>query len=172
MASDKPADQNVEKKMVSDKIGKWNKSGNEWQWMERVENPDVIGLQNTIQKMAQKRAIVGAVLLATGASEFFTQDVEDMNFIDVEGTIIDQTVIVPEATIDEKVANMQGNKKAPKKEEVKPLTDFPQETMDAINAAADMPALQKIYNECEELRENKAFITALSIRKQQLKQPA
>jgi hypothetical protein len=32
---------------------------------------------NTIQKMAQKRALVAATLLATSASEFFTQDVED-----------------------------------------------------------------------------------------------
>lgn len=44
----------------------------------RVENPDVMGLKNTIMKMAQKRSFVGAVLIATGASEFFTQDVEDM----------------------------------------------------------------------------------------------
>jgi hypothetical protein len=29
--------------------------------------------------MAQKRAYVGAILNATGASEFYTQDVEDMN---------------------------------------------------------------------------------------------
>ena len=29
--------------------------------------------------MAQKRAFVGAILIATWASEFFTQDVEDMN---------------------------------------------------------------------------------------------
>ena len=32
---------------------------------------------NTIQKMAQKRALVAATLIATSASEFFTQDVED-----------------------------------------------------------------------------------------------
>jgi len=41
-------------------------------------------LVNTLQKMAQKRAIVGAVLLATGASEFFTQDLEDMEFLHEE----------------------------------------------------------------------------------------
>lgn len=46
----------------------------------RINNPDVIGLKNTIMKMAQKRAFVGAMLMATGASEFFTQDVEDMEF--------------------------------------------------------------------------------------------
>jgi hypothetical protein len=32
---------------------------------------------NTIQKMAQKRALVAAVLNATNASDWFTQDVED-----------------------------------------------------------------------------------------------
>lgn len=44
----------------------------------RILNPDVVGVKNTIMKMAQKRAFVGAILLATGASEFFTQDIEDM----------------------------------------------------------------------------------------------
>lgn len=48
----------------------------------RVPNPDVMGLKNTIMKMAQKRAFVGAVLLATGASEFFTQDIEDLEIDD------------------------------------------------------------------------------------------
>ena len=46
-----------------------------------------IGNKNTLQKMAQKRAYVGAVLIATWGSEFFTQDVEDManfNVIDAE----------------------------------------------------------------------------------------
>lgn len=62
----------------------------------RVENPDILGMQNTIQKMAEKRAIVGAVLLATGASEFYTQDVEDMEFLDVSATVIDSKVHVAE----------------------------------------------------------------------------
>lgn len=34
---------------------------------------------NSLQKMAQKRAFVGAVIIATGASDFFTQDLEDMD---------------------------------------------------------------------------------------------
>ncbi len=37
--------------------------------------PDII---NTVQKIAQKRAYVGACLSATGASQYFTQDIEDM----------------------------------------------------------------------------------------------
>src|ERR1039458_2434699 len=43
----------------------------------RIPNPDGADVVNTIQKMAQKRALVAATLLATSASEFFTQDVED-----------------------------------------------------------------------------------------------
>jgi len=43
----------------------------------RVPNPDTADVVNTIQKMAQKRALVPATLLATSGSEFFTQDLED-----------------------------------------------------------------------------------------------
>ena len=43
----------------------------------RHDNP--ADLVNTIQKMAQKRALIAATLLAVNASEFFTQDVEDLN---------------------------------------------------------------------------------------------
>lgn len=50
----------------------------ESQQVGRVPNPDVCDQVNTIQKMAQKRAFIGATLLAVNASEFFTQDVEDM----------------------------------------------------------------------------------------------
>ena len=52
----------------------------ETQQVGRVFNPDIADQVNTIQKMAQKRSLVGAVLLAVNASEFFTQDVEDMHF--------------------------------------------------------------------------------------------
>jgi hypothetical protein len=50
----------------------------ERQQVGRIPNPDVCDLVNTIQKMAQKRAFVGATLLAVNASEFFTQDIEDL----------------------------------------------------------------------------------------------
>lgn len=43
----------------------------------RVENPDPAGQQNTLVKMASKRAFIDGVLKATGASRMFTQDVED-----------------------------------------------------------------------------------------------
>lgn len=49
----------------------------------RVPNPEIYDQVNTISKMAQKRALIAATLVATNASEFFTQDVEDMPGFDV-----------------------------------------------------------------------------------------
>jgi len=43
----------------------------------KIENPDRADVLNTVDKMAQKRAFVEAVLRAVNASEFFTQDMED-----------------------------------------------------------------------------------------------
>lgn len=50
-----------------------------------VKNQNPADIVNTLQKMAQKRALVAATLIAVNASEFFTQDVEDMDF----GSIIE-----------------------------------------------------------------------------------
>jgi hypothetical protein len=50
----------------------------ESQTVGRVPNPDIADQVNTIQKMGQKRALVAATLMAVNASEFFTQDMEDM----------------------------------------------------------------------------------------------
>jgi hypothetical protein len=48
----------------------------------RVPNEDIFSQVNTIQKIGQKRALVAATLLAVNASEFFTQDLEDMDLAD------------------------------------------------------------------------------------------
>jgi len=53
----------LEKKYRFDKYGK--------------PNPRIYDCVNTIAKMAQKRALLSAVLVATGASEMFTMDMED-----------------------------------------------------------------------------------------------
>jgi hypothetical protein len=50
----------------------------------RIPNPDVADAVNTVQKMAQKRALVAATLIATSASEFFTQDLEDADARNIE----------------------------------------------------------------------------------------
>ena len=47
------------------------------QQVGQVANPDPADIVNTVDKMAQKRAIIAAVLLACNASEYFTQDMED-----------------------------------------------------------------------------------------------
>ena len=43
----------------------------------RVDNDDVMDQHNTVLKMSNKRALVAAILNATGASDIFTQDMED-----------------------------------------------------------------------------------------------
>ena len=48
----------------------------------RVFNPDIADQVNTIQKMATKRSLIAAVLIAVNASEYFTQDVEDFRAAD------------------------------------------------------------------------------------------
>lgn len=43
-----------------------------------VKNFDTAEQVNTFQKMAQKRAFIGATLIACNLSEYYTQDIEDM----------------------------------------------------------------------------------------------
>lgn len=59
-------------------LGKWKKFGDSWSWMDRVENDNPWDHDNTLIKMACKRALVAATLNATAASDIFTQDLEDM----------------------------------------------------------------------------------------------
>lgn len=57
----------------------------------RMPNDDIASQVNTILKMAQKRALVAATLIAVNASEFFTQDLEDMDTPEsntIEGEIV------------------------------------------------------------------------------------
>ena len=49
---------------------------------EREDNPNLYDAHNTVLKMADKRAYVGATLFGTAASDIFTQDVEDFGNID------------------------------------------------------------------------------------------
>jgi hypothetical protein len=55
----------------------------------KVPNPDVAELENTLLKMADKRAFVAATLVATGCSDIFTQDLEDNLPDDGQGGAID-----------------------------------------------------------------------------------
>lgn len=92
----------------------------------QVPNPDIAEQVNTLQKMAQKRALVAAVLIACNASAFYTQDVEDMQTID----------ITPSETRDEVVERRLSEEraKAPatSKETITELADF-------LDTPPDMP---------------------------------
>jgi len=55
----------------------------QWLWVkylktEKVENPDIADTYNTVLKMGKKRAYVDGTITATGSSDFFTQDLEDL----------------------------------------------------------------------------------------------
>lgn len=65
----------------------------ESQEVGRAANPDIADQVNTFQKMAQKRALIAATLLAVNASEFFTQDLDD--FVDVEYTPVTEATKPP-----------------------------------------------------------------------------
>lgn len=52
----------------------------------KIENPDPAGEQNTLVKMAAKRAMIDGVLKATGASRMFTQDMEDFMMPELAST--------------------------------------------------------------------------------------
>lgn len=81
----------------------------ESQQVGRVANPDVCDQVNTIQKMAQKRALIAATLLAVNASEFFTQDLEDY-ISDAEYTEIpDEPKEQPAPKAQPKPAKKNGN---------------------------------------------------------------
>lgn len=50
----------------------------------KVPNPDLADTYNTVLKMADKRALIAAVLNGTAASDVFTQDVEDNASVPME----------------------------------------------------------------------------------------
>jgi hypothetical protein len=66
----------------------------------QVPNENPADLVNTVDKMAQKRALFAAPLIAVNASEFFTQDIEDMDFgpvTIVEGEVLPAAAEAPAA---------------------------------------------------------------------------
>lgn len=64
----------------------------------RIPNPDIAEQINTLLKMSQKRALIAVTLIAVNASEFFTQDIEDMPHAEeytnaITGEIISSTPV-------------------------------------------------------------------------------
>lgn len=63
----------------------------ESQSVGRVENEDIADLDNTILKMAKKRALVDAAIALARCSDMFTQDMEDFVDYRQEGAAPDKT---------------------------------------------------------------------------------
>lgn len=68
-----------EKKYRERNVYEWIKheDGTKTKELVATEPTHIGDLDNTLNKMAQKRAFVGAIIAATGASDFFLQDVDD-----------------------------------------------------------------------------------------------
>lgn len=83
-------DKEIEDRMKAMGTGRNKQVNGKWTWQERSPADDTLGQANTISKIAQKRAFVAAVLFASGLSEFFTQDIEDMPRTDMDEEHIPQ----------------------------------------------------------------------------------
>ena len=135
--ADKPATKEEEDKLKALKQGKRSKPNGSWQWMQKAEASNRISLKNTIQKMAQKRAFVWAILMATGASEFFTQDVEDM------GIATSEVIEVKEV-----------------KKEVKNQTSSPVSNSEDVRPETTKPRFNE--PELKELSEKRLFVSSFT----------
>lgn len=62
----------------------------EAQAVGKVENPDIFDQMNTIDKVAQKRALGSAIKGAANVSEFFTVDLEDFQTFDVAPIVVER----------------------------------------------------------------------------------
>jgi len=82
-----------------------------------IPNPDIADLINTIEKIASKRALVAATLLATGCSDIFTQDLEDGqgSTEDDRAPAVDQDGVIanPSAASTDALKTAQGGGSAP-----------------------------------------------------------
>jgi hypothetical protein len=94
----------------------------------RVPNEDVFSQVNTVQKMAQKRALVAATMLAVNASEYYTQDLEDLT-IEANFTVSATPVTTTPATPDNPPATPE-----PEQEPAEPFEGIPTNHEELISA--------------------------------------
>ena len=75
-----------------------------WLWVrfiDRQENPDIADQWNTVCQMAQKRAFVRAVRSATAASDIFTQDIEEIPYVESSYEVPVQTPAEPKPAMSD-----------------------------------------------------------------------
>lgn len=92
----------MRKTKKGDEMDAWEIGGK----LYAIPNKDVADQVNTIDKMAQKRAFIAAILVVTNASEYFTQDLEDYTY-EQTGEVIEGEVV----------------ESKPKKKRIKKFTD-------------------------------------------------
>ena len=102
---------------------------------ERVEHDNPADYWNTCYKMAYKRALISATLAATGASDLFTQDVEDMPGFAKEAPAPTEE---PEKPVETQKPPAEAT---PPKEEAKPEPSTP------LVAPGELTAQEKLYKE-------------------------
>jgi hypothetical protein len=113
----------------------------------RVPNTEAADVVNTLQKMAQKRALVAAVLIGVNASEFFTQDVEDMDIIDVTPTKVEKGPAPTKGEPASKSENPTDAGKPLQSPEAHVGTNFREdEAILTIKEASNMVELTKNFN--------------------------
>ena len=111
-----------------------------------VPNKDVADQVNTIDKMAQKRAFVAAILIATNASDYFTQDMEDFQDHGISyENIVDGSF--------EEAENLQSDQKKQKVHFFTPeqlqaiINAFPNEKIESHHASSMLSLSQKLTSE-------------------------
>lgn len=119
----------------------------------KEENTDPYSLINTLDKMAQKRALVAAVLIGTNASEFFTQDIEDLPGFDViEGEYTEKKEGDHKSHIDDKRETRLDTKPDEKPAQAKGTAQRPFKTVEALvewlqNEAKNVKASDKVISQ-------------------------
>lgn len=94
----------------------------EGQEVGQILNPDIADQANTILKMAQKRALIAATLMAVNASEFFTQDLEDLDIVEGHYTPVNPMPPAPEPPKAEAKSEPEPEPEPTKAEWPKPTT--------------------------------------------------
>lgn len=111
----------------------------EGQKVGRIENPDIFDQMNTIDKIAQKRALASAIKGAANVSEFFTVDMEDFqsyntrpaagDFLEGQFTVVEPSKSPAEPSSSVRGAGItQPTKPAEPKQETADMRQRPDET--------------------------------------------
>lgn len=106
----------------------------------RIPNPEFADTINTIQKMAMKRALVAATLIATSASDFFTQDMEDMgaDAFPQQNTKAEQAEYAQQRIAEERAKAAAAKPAAPVETDDPELADF-------WSRMVGIPAIVKVF---------------------------